>query len=227
MSEEMVGRPVPEHLKRLRITVSGGKQYLPAAVRVEWFRSVCPAWGVDTMLLEGGQAAGFATVKAVVTDETGRVIASGMKTETKQDFPAGWVEKAETGAISRALVVAGFPSADSSEFSTGGGYTKAASSAPGGTGVQQGGERPPKQADQETVTAQQEWLRLCEVAGRESEESQRETMSRLLSEHFTEVAGAPRSIKCPPTFKPTAEQFRIAATMLGRELAGDAMDEAA
>lgn len=103
-----IRRRMPEGLRRHIVTVSGGKPYLPAAFRLVWFREECPDWGISTELVEGGQAAGFATVRAVIFNEEGRVIASGMKTETKQDFPAGWVEKAETGAISRALAVAGF-----------------------------------------------------------------------------------------------------------------------
>jgi hypothetical protein len=99
---------MPDSLKRHIVTVSSGRPYLPAAYRLVWFREECPDWGISTELVEGGQAAGFATVRAVIFNDEGRVIASGMKTETKQDFPAGWVEKAETGAISRALAVAGF-----------------------------------------------------------------------------------------------------------------------
>jgi hypothetical protein len=200
---------MPDHLKSLRIPVQGGKLYLPAAVRLEWFRSIFPNWGVDTVLLEGGQAAGFATVKAVITDEEGRIIASGMKTETKQDFPAGWVEKAETGAIARALVVAGFPSADSSEFST----------AP--PRDQQGAARPPK-TDNETITAQQAWFEACSHAGIEDEAAQRETMAAILSAHFTEIAGEPRSIKCPPNFRPTVDQYRIAAKTLLEQMTNSA-----
>src|SRR5262249_37696675 len=76
--------------------------------RIAWFRDECPDWGVTTDLIEGGQHAGFATVKANIINPDGRVIATGHKTETRQDFPAGWVEKAETGSIARALALVGF-----------------------------------------------------------------------------------------------------------------------
>lgn len=101
-------RRMPENLRRFLIRVQGGKFYLPAAFRIVWFRDECPDWGVETQLLEGGQEAGFATVQARIYNAEGRLIASGIKTETRQDFPAGWVEKAETGSIARALAVAGF-----------------------------------------------------------------------------------------------------------------------
>ena len=101
-------RRMPDNLRRFLLRLQGGKMYLPAAYRIVWFRDECPDWGIETILLEGGQEAGFATVQAKVYNSEGRLIASGMKTETKQDFPAGWVEKAESGAISRALAVTGF-----------------------------------------------------------------------------------------------------------------------
>ena len=101
-------RTMPEHLRKHLLRVSGNKLYLPAAYRIVWFREECPEWGIETMLIEGGQEAGFATVQCRVYNTENRVIASGIKTETRQDFPAGWVEKAETGSIARALAVAGF-----------------------------------------------------------------------------------------------------------------------
>lgn len=101
-------RRMPENLRRYLLRVQGGKFYLPAAYRIVWFRDECPDWGVETQLLEGGQEAGFATVQARIYNSEGRLISSGIKTETRQDFPAGWVEKAETGSIARALAVAGF-----------------------------------------------------------------------------------------------------------------------
>jgi hypothetical protein len=101
-------RRMPDNLRKFLLRVQGGKFYLPAAYRIVWFREECMDWGVETQLIEGGQEAGFATVQARIYNPEGRVIASGIKTETRQDFPAGWVEKAETGSIARALSVAGF-----------------------------------------------------------------------------------------------------------------------
>ena len=101
-------RRMPENLRKFLLRVQGGKFYLPAAYRIAWFRDECPDWGVSTVIVEGGEEAGFATVKATIYNAEGRVIATGHKTESRKDFPAGHVEKAETGAVARALAVAGF-----------------------------------------------------------------------------------------------------------------------
>ena len=107
-TEETSKRRMPENLKKYLLRVQGGKFYLPAAYRIVWFRDECPDWGIATTLVEGGFEAGFATVKAEIFNPDGRLIASDYKTESKQDFPAGWVEKAATGAIARALALTGF-----------------------------------------------------------------------------------------------------------------------
>jgi hypothetical protein len=102
-------RRMPDNLRRYLIKMQGGKMYLPAAYRIVWFRDeLGDDWGIRTQLVEGGHQAGFATVHAEVLNPEGRVIASGHKTEAKSDFPAGWVEKAESGAVARALALLGF-----------------------------------------------------------------------------------------------------------------------
>lgn len=106
--QESGRRRMPESLVRHFVKVQGGKCYLPAAYRIVWFRDECADWAIETEIVEGGQEAGFATVKATIRNESGRVIATGHKTETRQDFPAGWVEKAESGSIARALGFVGF-----------------------------------------------------------------------------------------------------------------------
>ena len=108
MSDAYTTRRMPDSLKPYMVKVQGGKMYLPAAYRLAWFREECPDWGIETHLLEGGQHAGFATMQAKIVDPQGRVIATAHKTETQADFPAGWVEKSETGAVARALSLAGF-----------------------------------------------------------------------------------------------------------------------
>lgn len=105
-------RRMPDHLHRFLLRVQGGpkpKYYLPAAYRLVWFRDeLGDEWGIKTKLVEGGHEVGFATVHAEIINPEGRVIASDLKTETKQDFPQGWVEKAATGAVARALALMGF-----------------------------------------------------------------------------------------------------------------------
>jgi hypothetical protein len=102
-------RRMPENLRKYLIKMQGGKLYMPVAYRIVWFRDeLGDEWGIRTKLIEGGHEAGFATVHAEIVNPEGRVIASGMKTESKQDFAAGWTEKAESGSIGRALGFMGF-----------------------------------------------------------------------------------------------------------------------
>lgn len=102
---------MPENLKKFLLRVQGGKFYLPAAYRIVWFRDECPiekGWGIQVEIIEGGHEAEFAMAKASILNPDGICVASDVKTETKKDFPAGWVEKAATGAISRALSNCGY-----------------------------------------------------------------------------------------------------------------------
>lgn len=110
VAEATVGtRRMPDTIRRFLIRLQGGRYYLPAAYRLVWFRDeLGDTWGIHTQLVEGGHEAGFATVKAEIVSPDGRVVASDYKTETKSDFPAGWVEKASTGAVARALALLGF-----------------------------------------------------------------------------------------------------------------------
>lgn len=80
-----------------------GKQYLPVAPRIVMFREAHETWSIET---EPVQLDKTALVKATILDETGRVIATAHKTVT--DFRGGAFEKAETGAIGRALSSCGF-----------------------------------------------------------------------------------------------------------------------
>lgn len=98
------------------VTVRGGGLYLPARQRVMWMRSQHPDWTIDTQaekVTEGKYVGrdkvegGYARYRSNVHDETGRLIATGTKTEFSERF-TDFVEKAETGAIGRALAVAGY-----------------------------------------------------------------------------------------------------------------------
>jgi hypothetical protein len=96
-----------------------GKAYLPARRRIQWMRGMPeahPDWTIDTEteVFERGKferpgrvTGGFAVVRANIYDETGRLIATGVKSEYSENF-ADFLEKAETGAIARGLAVAGY-----------------------------------------------------------------------------------------------------------------------
>ncbi|MBC7396740.1 MAG: hypothetical protein H7333_04780 [Bdellovibrionales bacterium] len=82
-----------------------GKDYLEVKYRLVWFREEHPAWAIETELINTTDKA--ATARAVVRDETGRIIATSHKAETSNHFP-DFMEKAETGAIGRALALIGY-----------------------------------------------------------------------------------------------------------------------
>jgi len=123
-----------EHL--LNLETNNEKQarlYLPVQWRLVWFREQCPEGTIDTeeiyvdldreiskeVQVYNRQtrryekvtktACGYARYKAIVTDgRGGRACAT--KTETAVDFP-DFCEKAETGAIGRALAMLGYGTA--------------------------------------------------------------------------------------------------------------------
>ena len=108
------GTPKPKDF----VTVRGGGLYLPARRRLTWMRGEPvphPDWTVDTYDEEvvkgdfqnGRVTGGYARYRASIFDAAGRLIGTGTKTEYSERFP-DFVEKAETGAIARALAVAGY-----------------------------------------------------------------------------------------------------------------------
>lgn len=101
-----------------------GKAYLPARRRIQWMRGLPvahPEWTIDTEVVEhergklvkpgpvgvGRVEGGYAAIRANVFDQDGRLIATGLKSEYSENF-TDYLEKAETGAIARALAVAGY-----------------------------------------------------------------------------------------------------------------------
>lgn len=118
-----------EHLMQIR-NRGGSADYLPVQWRLVWFREQCPqgtietemihldldreteeegyAWNNDTRRSEKviKRANGIAIFRAVVKDGKGG-IATGTKSEKAASFP-DFLEKAETGAIGRALAALGY-----------------------------------------------------------------------------------------------------------------------
>lgn len=93
-----------DHLIKLK-----GKDYLPVAWRLVWFRERFPNGIIDTEIVQLTDTA--AVIRATVTaigeggEQLGR--ATGTKAQSKQGF-SDFIEKAETGAIGRALAALGF-----------------------------------------------------------------------------------------------------------------------
>jgi len=118
-----------EHLMQIR-SGQTSKDYLPVQWRLVWFRSAFPHGVIETEMLhldmdrdteEEGyawnaerrrsekvikQAKGFCVFRAVVRDGVGGV-ATGTKSEKAASF-GDFIEKAETGAIGRALAALGY-----------------------------------------------------------------------------------------------------------------------
>jgi hypothetical protein len=101
-----------------------GKAYLPARRRIQWMRGLPvghPDWTIDTEIVEhvigkltkpgpvgvGRVEGGYAVIRANVYDTAGRLISTGLKSEYSENF-TDYLEKAETGAVARALAVAGY-----------------------------------------------------------------------------------------------------------------------
>jgi hypothetical protein len=118
-----------EHVMQLK-SREGSKDYLPVQWRLVWFRERCPQGTIDTEEMEVDldreveeevyvwnnekrrsekvvkRAKGYARYKAIVTDGKGGR-ATGTKSENAASFP-DFAEKAETGAIGRALAGLGY-----------------------------------------------------------------------------------------------------------------------
>ena len=118
-----------EHIMQIK-NKNGSADYLPVQWRLVWFREHCPqgtidteelvvdldreceaevyAWNQDTRRSEKTlkRAPGYARFRATVTDGKGGR-ATATKTERGVDF-GDYVEKAETGAVGRALAMLGY-----------------------------------------------------------------------------------------------------------------------
>jgi hypothetical protein len=84
-----------------------GKQYLPVAPRIAWFREEHPDWTIMTYAVPELSGIDYCTFAAEIHDASGRLIAKAHKTEHEKHF-ADYREKAETGAIGRALALCGY-----------------------------------------------------------------------------------------------------------------------
>lgn len=89
----------------LYLTAIQGKPYLQVQERLIWFREEHPKGRIETSLVS--RSATETVARAVIFDQEGRALASAHKTETKASFE-DHTEKAETGAIGRALALCGY-----------------------------------------------------------------------------------------------------------------------
>jgi hypothetical protein len=99
-------RPMPEHIKKGLKRLRQGGIHLGAAYSIMWFRDDHPNWGIGTEMLEYNET--YALFRATICDENGVLKGSGHKRVLKSEFPGAYLEKAETGAIARALDTLGY-----------------------------------------------------------------------------------------------------------------------
>ena len=107
--------------KNKKVTLSNGEikwekveaDYLPVAPRIAWFRKDHPDWSIVTRAVMTANKA--IVMKAIVKDSEGRIIATARKKETEIGFP-DYIEKAETGAVGRALAMCGYGTLQAPEF---------------------------------------------------------------------------------------------------------------
>jgi len=82
-----------------------GKPYLQVAHRIVWFREEKPDWIIQTEFVKLEDK--MAIAKASIMDSDGKIRATAHKREDQAGF-FDFMEKAETGAIGRALALLGY-----------------------------------------------------------------------------------------------------------------------
>ncbi len=82
-----------------------GKKYLAVPHRVLWFREEHPDWTIKTNIHTLN--ADIAIVECEIIDNNDRTLSNARKMQTAKGFPA-YMEKAETGAVGRALSFLGY-----------------------------------------------------------------------------------------------------------------------
>ena len=90
--------------------------YLPVAARIMWFRREHPDWSIITKIIQLANKG--VLMKAFIKNAEGRVIATARKKETEIGFP-DYIEKAETGAVGRALAMCGYGTLQAPELDEG------------------------------------------------------------------------------------------------------------
>ena len=82
-----------------------GKDYLTVAYRLVWFREEHPSWTIKTECIDMSEQS--CLFRAEILSDSHTLVSSGHKREHKAHF-GDYEEKAETGAIGRALAHCGY-----------------------------------------------------------------------------------------------------------------------
>jgi hypothetical protein len=93
----------------LQLITLKGKDYLPVAQRLVWFTEENPKYVIETQIKNPTTETAAATAVISILDNDRNVVrrASATKTESAGNF-GDFIEKAETGAIGRALAMLGY-----------------------------------------------------------------------------------------------------------------------
>lgn len=103
---------------KLPIADIKGQKYLQVAYRLVWFREEHPTWTIATKMIEWDREKKWVIFGAQIIDENSRMIAQATKTGSATGF-VNYIEKAETGAIGRALALCGYGTQFEPEFDEG------------------------------------------------------------------------------------------------------------
>jgi len=93
-----------------------GKDYLIVPHRLVWFREEHPDWQIQVEIVDKTDK--YVTARATISNAQGFVLQQGHKTEHAAHFP-DYLEKAETGAVGRALAMLGYGTAFAQELEEG------------------------------------------------------------------------------------------------------------
>lgn len=101
-------KSVNERVKKIEVK---GKNYTCVSARVAAFRELCPQGTITTDIIN--MADGVVTMKTTVSDETGKVLATGMAQEKESSSyinKTSYIENCETSSVGRALGMLGIGS---------------------------------------------------------------------------------------------------------------------
>lgn len=101
-------KSVNERVKKIEVK---GKNYTCVAARISAFRELCPVGTISTEILS--LADGVVTMKTTITDENGKILATGMAQEKETSGyinKTSYIENCETSAVGRALGMLGIGS---------------------------------------------------------------------------------------------------------------------
>lgn len=101
-------KSVNERVKKIEVN---GKNYTCVAARISAFRELCPVGTISTEILS--LADGVVTMKTTITDENGKILATGMAQEKETSSyinKTSYIENCETSAVGRALGMLGMGS---------------------------------------------------------------------------------------------------------------------